>query len=173
MSIKDQVKAIDRQSCEIIRQLEVTVQPLARATEALLRTFGHKRGHHFLGKRRLEYRSDGLYILKYIDIFSDDDVQVFYEGALVLKFDDLLDLIDLGRRRERDRKYLFVYRPGPWEQKVVSEYRRAKLVGLKDNYGVDDEDCKWFNHDTGGCGAESGLDHECPCPDFEAVREGE
>ena len=169
MSIKDQVKTIDRQSQEIIRQLEARIQPLARAADTVLDAFGHKKGHHFLGKRRLEYRSGELFILKYTGIFSDDDVQVFYGGGLVFKFDDLLDLIDL--RRPRDRKYLFVYRPGPWEQKVVSEYRRVRLADLRDNYGVDGEDCNWFNHDTGGCGAETGLGQECPCPDFEPVKE--
>ena len=158
-SIREQIDAIDKGRAATMELVAKTVQPLARAAYLLLRTAGTDVGRF---RKRKEFRSDKILIRRIGNRWSNE-IEVHYDGQLVLHFDDHLSWISRMDREDK-RKYLFFFRGGEWQQVVVDEYRTLASMNLRRNFDIDGESCDWFDHDAGACGRyESRV---CPCEDY-------
>ena len=158
MTIRDEIKEIDSRSWKIVKLMEDRVRPLARISNNILAELGEMK-RISLFRSRKQFKAGKLTIRRCRSITRD--VQVFFEDELVFEFDSMLYW---SKKYElEDKKYLFVYKSGPWEQQLVTEYRRMRMIELEVNYGVDGETCALFDHDNGECGKGNA---ECPCPEF-------
>ena len=165
-SIREQIAAIDKGRDTTLELVAKTVQPLARAAYLLLRTAGTDVGRF---RKHKEFHSGEILIRRVGNRWSSE-IEVYYDGQLVLHFNDNLSWIthiDSGDKR----KYLFFFRRGEWQQVVVDEYRKLASMNLRRNFDVGGESCRWFNHDIGVCGKyENPI---CPCEDYEEDEEAD
>jgi len=158
-SIREQIAAIDKGRDATMELVAKTVQPLARAAYLLLRTAGTDVGRF---RKHKEFVSDKISIRR-IGKHWSDEIEVYYDGQLVLHFDDHLSWISRIDREDK-RKYLFFFRGGEWQQVVVDEYRTLASMNLRQNFDIDGESCDWFDHDAAACSRyESRV---CPCEDY-------
>ena len=160
-SIKGQIESIESGRATGIRLVQDRIQPLARVASRLLRDAGRKTG--FI-RKRLEFRS-GQILIRNVKkgFFPDRETEVWYDGQLVLHFDESLRFLRV-LDKTNTRQYLWLYRSGDWEQLLVEEYREFASMTLRENFDLDGELCRWFDHNTGACGKyENPI---CPCADY-------
>ena len=158
-SIREQIAVIDKGRAATMELVAKTVQPLARVTYLLLRTRGTDVGRF---RKHKEFRFDKILIRRVGKRWSNE-IEVHYDGQLVLHFDDSLSYISHIDREDK-RKYLFFFRGGEWEQVVVEEYRKQASINLRQNFDVGGDSCDWFDHDAGACSKYE--DPTCPCEDY-------
>lgn len=158
-SIREQIAAIDKGRDATMELVAKTVQPLARAAYLLLRTAGTDVGRF---RKHKEFRSDRI-LIRSVGKRWSNEIEVHYDGQLVLHFDDNLSWISRLDREDK-RKYLFFFRGGEWQQVVVEEYRKLASMNLRQNFDIDGDSCDWFDHDADACSRyESRV---CPCEDY-------
>ena len=132
-TIKDELLSIEKERTATIVKIEQNIQPLAKAVVKILEDFGTKKAKGWFGKGRTEYRSKKLTITQKGGRYSSNPIKVFYDSKLVFEFDNQITWMDLTKA---NRRYLYFYKDGEWEQYVVDEYRRMAFVNLQKNYGV-------------------------------------
>lgn len=158
-SIREQLVAIDNGRDATMELLATTVKPLARVAYLLLRTAGTDVGRI---RKRKEYRLGG-FLIKRPKGRWNSEIEVYYGGKLVFHFNDNLSWITIVDRAD-NKKYLFYYRGGDWQQAMVDEYRKLATANLSQNFDIDGDRCDYFNHDTGVCGKHE--DPSCPCEEY-------
>lgn len=132
--IQEQIKVIDEERNAAMELVAKTIQPLARVVCLLLQTRGTDVGWI---KKHKEFGFGGVLISRVGSRWSNE-IEVFYDGQLVLHFNDYLAWISHIDRGDK-RKYLFFYKGGEWQQAVVDEYRLSATANLHQNFDVGGE----------------------------------
>lgn len=158
-SIQEQIATIDKRRDATMELVAKTVQPLARVAYLLLTTEGTDIGRF---RRSKEFRFDKV-LIKRVGGRWSQEIEVHYNGQLVLHFNDHLSWISRMDREDK-RKYLFYFKSGEWKQILVEKYRQLASMNLRQNFDIDGELCDWFNHNTGAC--DKHEDVTCPCEEY-------
>lgn len=158
-TFREQIEAIDNGRDATMELVARTIQPLARVSYLLLRTLGTDSGW-WRKKREARF---GKILIRRVGGRYSSEVEVLYEGKLVLHFDDHLSWISHIDRGDK-RKYLFFYSGGEWQQAVVDEYQKTASINLRQNFDVDGAWCIWYDTDIGFCSKYK--DPVCPCTDY-------
>ena len=152
MSFQD----VDRNVKEVLAPTFEKAEDLITRVRYILDKLGKRKGR--ILKKRTEYKSKELKLVENRPFISRR-YRVFYRDDLVF--------------HTSDWKTIYKFRDGPWVAELVPLYLQAKLVFLREAFGIEglEELCDFFDHDTGQCGKDN--EKTCPCIEFSSSMGGE
>lgn len=134
--IKTKFESINREEQEYVAKLENLVQPIALAVKKLMYRKGKDRGRFFNKRRELTF--DKFLLTQKRTICGLSDLSIYYNGDLVMKFDDWFSMV--SNFTNTKKQYLFFFHEGPWMTKLIKEYYRVMLEVLKENFNMNGEE---------------------------------